>query len=87
MIFSSLVLNLLKSSQWTFSQASTTPWSQEHRPRVICLMIAPEESLEAVRGVGQPPSQANCQHLEFPKCHLLSAAKTLLTENVEFLVH
>ena len=81
-----MVLSLLKSSQCTFSQASNT-WSRDHRPGVICFLIALEESLEAVKAAGQLPSWANCQALEFPKSHSFSAAKALLTKNAEFIIH
>lgn len=77
-VFPSMALSLLKFSHWTFSQASTLPWSWNHRLRVIWFITATEESLEAMKGVGQPPSQASPQALEFPECHSFSAAKALL---------
>lgn len=46
-----------------------------------------EESLEVVKRVVQPHSQANSQALEFPECHSLSAGKALLIKHVEFIVH
>lgn len=50
-------------------------------------MTIMEEFLEVVKGVVQPPSQANPQAPKFPECHSLSAAKALLIKNVEFIVH
>lgn len=86
-VFSFIALSLLKFSHWTISQASTPSRSWDHRPRVLCFITAMEASLEADKWVGQSPSQANPQALEFPECHSLSAAKALLIKKVEFIVH